>query len=630
MTRKRPTLRHLIRDNRGNTLLLVAGMMLPMLAFVGAGIDMSRGYMAKSRLQSACDAGVLAARKTQVGPTLSTAASTIGQKYFKANFGTNSFGTYDVVFNVAEAPGGQLLGSADAKLDTSVMRIFGKQVLTINADCQATMDIADTDVMFVLDTTGSMLETNPSDSENRFDSMKGSVLDFYDELTGKAPAGVKMRFGFVPYAEMVNVGYLLKDEWMVDRWEYQSRTPAGQGTEIGVNTTQTYFTKLDSNMTTSTSTTPATSMESGYVCPAPPVGTFTSNTVTISTVEEPYAGPPAGTKKTTKYQVTYNGDEYYYSLSGSTCTLTHNTYNNHVAEFEHVTVPSENKYYTYDYKPVEYNVAHLGGITSGGSITAPLNWDFSDRVVNWSGCIEERTTKAQTDYSPMPVEALDLDIDLIPTNDPDTQWRPALPGLVFYRNAQAEELNTRNGYWNYNDYWGVWANECPAKAAKLATMTRANVSDYLDTLIARGGTHHDIGMLWGARMISPTGIFGSENGGSQSRHIIFMTDGIIDSGIQRYDSYGYAWLDRRRQVDPSAVPDKAYNDDQIEKRFLAICEATRARGITIWAIAFGVTATPAMETCTGNGKTFQADNAAELTKAFRDIAGSIRKLRLTK
>lgn len=47
-------------------LVLVAAGFLPLLGFIGGGIDMARIYLVKTRLQHACDAGALADRK-QIG-----------------------------------------------------------------------------------------------------------------------------------------------------------------------------------------------------------------------------------------------------------------------------------------------------------------------------------------------------------------------------------------------------------------------------------------------------------------------------------------------------------------------------------------------------------------------------------
>lgn len=53
----------LLRDERGNILPLAASGVLVMAALIGGAVDMSRAYQTQSRLQSACDAGVLAGRR---------------------------------------------------------------------------------------------------------------------------------------------------------------------------------------------------------------------------------------------------------------------------------------------------------------------------------------------------------------------------------------------------------------------------------------------------------------------------------------------------------------------------------------------------------------------------------------
>ena len=53
----------LARNTAGNTLMLVAAALVPLVAIIGSGVDIGRAYLAESRLQQACDSGVLAARK---------------------------------------------------------------------------------------------------------------------------------------------------------------------------------------------------------------------------------------------------------------------------------------------------------------------------------------------------------------------------------------------------------------------------------------------------------------------------------------------------------------------------------------------------------------------------------------
>ena len=77
----------LARDRAGNTLAMIAAAIFPLLALVGGGVDMGRSYLAQSRLQAACDAGVLAARK-KLGSTVvldgqvPVDVNTIGNRFF--------------------------------------------------------------------------------------------------------------------------------------------------------------------------------------------------------------------------------------------------------------------------------------------------------------------------------------------------------------------------------------------------------------------------------------------------------------------------------------------------------------------------------------------------------------------
>lgn len=60
-------LRSLARDTAGNTIAMTAAALMPLIAMVGAAVDLSRLYLVQSRLQSACDAGALAARRSMNG-----------------------------------------------------------------------------------------------------------------------------------------------------------------------------------------------------------------------------------------------------------------------------------------------------------------------------------------------------------------------------------------------------------------------------------------------------------------------------------------------------------------------------------------------------------------------------------
>src|SRR3546814_10019435 len=65
-------LTRLLHNEAGNTLAIVAAAIFPLAGMIGGGLDMSRLYLAKTRLQQACDAGALAGRKAMGSGSWST------------------------------------------------------------------------------------------------------------------------------------------------------------------------------------------------------------------------------------------------------------------------------------------------------------------------------------------------------------------------------------------------------------------------------------------------------------------------------------------------------------------------------------------------------------------------------
>lgn len=254
---QRGFLMRLLRDARGNAIALTAAAMVPMIGLVGGAVDVSRMYAVKSRLQSACDAGALAGRRT-MGAGLwsanSNRANTVAQNTFNLNYKPLSFGSENVTASFTESTG-NVTGTASADVPMTLMKVFLMPTKAISVTCQSQMVIPNTDVMFVLDTTGSMncpvKSEDPSCTNNggveatnaKIKGLRTAVKCFYEALAkldsseacpGTAPSGglsaaVQLRFGFMPYATNVNVGKLLPNSYFADSWTYQSRT---------VNTTQ--------------------------------------------------------------------------------------------------------------------------------------------------------------------------------------------------------------------------------------------------------------------------------------------------------------------------------------------------------------------------------------------------------
>jgi Flp pilus assembly protein TadG len=711
---KRASLFQRIRVNKaGNTIAMTAAAIFPLAGMVGGAVDMSRMYAVKSRLQSACDAGALTGRRIMGGNTWASngnAAGTQATNTFNLNFNAGQFGSESVSSSFTET-GGAVSGTASARVPMTLMRIFNKPTETITVNCSSEMRIPNTDVMFVLDTTGSMASAIPGDpsGQSKIDGLKDAVKCFYQVLSkrdagasattcGSAPVNtgignaVQLRFGFVPYSTNVNVGKLLPTSFFADSWNYQSRVvqavtewrPTSAGTESGytigspsggptgygsfANTTKAGYTSGDS-------TTSAT-CGARIAPPNEDIAQGAQSGPTYSS-RETVIYPDA--VQTTTYSVTqlFKSYKYRYNYSSGRCNLQSQvsptwTQSTPETTTRSVTWTSEQVVQptAYKYKQVPTNISGLkNGTTWNNSVDLPLNVSSAITDVNgspfkrvamttvsWSGCIEERQTKQNTDGNytddwdaygypfndPMPsplTSVYDLNIDLTPNAArPETLWGPHLPNAVWGRyNGSTTSDYTQGDVDTSNNLSRNVSSSCPTEARKMQIWNSGTTfSTYVDSLSPGGNTYHDIGMLWGWRLMSPTGIFAAENattpGGAQiQRHLIFMTDGDTVNTMSNYTAYGAQWWDRR---ETNSTVDSDL-ESATDSRMDAMCRELKNRAnVQVWIVYYGGTTDPntqtRMQACaTDASHFFQVTTTPALVTAFSGIATRISQLRLT-
>jgi Flp pilus assembly protein TadG len=623
----RHAIARLAGDPSGNTAVLVAAALLPLLAMVGGAVDASRGYMAQARLQQACDAGVLAARKqlgSQAVTTLPADVRLRGERFFDVNFPDKAYGTRSRSFGMEMTTDRSIDGTASVIVPTTIMGFFNYRQMPLTVTCEARLNFANLDVMMVLDTTGSMLETNPGDPTNRLTAMVQVIKEFHTKLETQKIAGTRTRYGFVPYSQNVNVGHLLKSDWLADTWKYSYRLPEPTGNTETVNQgSYEYISGSSANVASYRSAT----------CPA---SSF-QKTLDGETIDGDGARRQRYTETGRRYDCRA-ADGGGFEVSG-TDFFDHKFY----WVIRQVTRPEMKWSYRDFTDDVSFLQSKNGSAPPvGGSLTRKFNYyggQPQDETTTWRGCIEERATYNIPDYDNVDLSrALDLDIDLVPTSDAKTKWGPYFDKLGFARGvfwdgsgvpSKAELPLTTADYINarwYNETYAV----CPSPARKLAPIDAAGLDAYLAGLTVKGGTYHDIGMLWGARLLSPTGLFASENadvpGRPTSRNLIFLTDGKISTLDISHGAYGVEGVSQRRWA-----PGGAYSLDMtVEKRFLFACQEARKRDITIWIVAFGVASTPALDQCGGSGRVFAAKDATQLGAAFDAILRSMGDLRISR
>ena len=652
MTMKRPqrrsfraTVAALIGDRRGNALALTAAAIVPCIAVVGSAVDISRYYIMQSRLQNACDSAVLAGRKSMTGLEWASKDESVARNFFNFNFPAGMMGAGSPVIDFDTTADGQVNAAATVLAPTVLMSIFGFDDKTLTAACTAELQLPNTDVVFALDTTLSMNESNPGDSQNRIAGLRGAVSNFHMALSRAATSGAQVRYGFVPFSSTVNVGHFMHRDWMVDRWTYQSRVTDGTRTrDISGGESTAWRTDYQRVISGGTSTHDTTGSAENCVAPS---NTYSDNG---GWKLQGTPTPLPGGHQTRIEQIRQTGSQYSASIVSGQCRIRETRYNNQIQERQRTsyTATSDDRTvtdYFWNYRPVEYDVRPLkgnrgDGLMAGGSITAQIANNHGSLTTTWGGCIEERDTVRNAGYNPIPATAYDLDVDLTPTaGNPATQWRPLLPQLVFVRRSTgnwrvANDPQITGNYTRGDQIQGSLASVCPSRAQKLKTMSASEITTYMNGLQTAGWTYLDIGMLWAGRLISPTGLFRNENstaanGGSISRHLIFMTDGQIETFIRNYDAYGLSALDRRR-TSAGSLPTDAAQNQIVSDRFDALCGVIKSKGITIWTVAFGTSLTSQLQSCaSGNDRAFSAQNAAQLNAAFEDIASKIAQLRLT-
>ena len=189
------------KDTRGNALLLMALALFPLMAAIGSGVDIARAYMARTKLQQAVDAAALAGRRAMVGDDISTAKPEV-TAYMAFNFPNGIYGTTPITSSTSKPDVGAVKVDAQTSIPTSIMAIFGYKKIDITASSTAVQTFKNVDIMLVLDTTGSMLDS--INNTRKIDALKLAVKALYDQL---APAqamlktkGLRMRYGIVPYA----------------------------------------------------------------------------------------------------------------------------------------------------------------------------------------------------------------------------------------------------------------------------------------------------------------------------------------------------------------------------------------------------------------------------------------------
>jgi hypothetical protein len=206
--------RSILRDERGSTYAIAAAYVIPLLGFVGLGLDLGRGYMTSSRLQSSVDTAVLAATRMEqlypgTGNSPGPKTIQIVNEFLTANMPTGYVGAIRKTPVVTVARAGDEITvevKVEGTVPTTLMQIFGIQSMPIEATAKGvagkTLPTA-VEAMMVVDVTGSM------DGNGGMVALKDSMGQFFDIVYGNKETRKNFAIGVLPYAVIANVGKLL-------------------------------------------------------------------------------------------------------------------------------------------------------------------------------------------------------------------------------------------------------------------------------------------------------------------------------------------------------------------------------------------------------------------------------------
>ena len=647
-------LRRLARDKKGNTLAIVGAALVPLTAMIGSGVDMSRAYMAKTRLQSACDAAALAGRRVMVADQMSDAVRDEARRFFNFNFQQGLYQTAAFTPAVSRSGVGTIKVVASTTIPVTIMRLFGYENLPLNVECDASLNYVNTDIMLVLDTTGSMLCT-PEESSNcgrtteiatsRIVALRDASMALYDALAPTQAqleaAGMRLRYGAVPYSSSVNVGNLIRTanaSYLASNVEHQTvvanyntpvDTPMVQPPEPPVE--QIFRTRSLSQAECDyygrnqsfTDFTPEATSGGG---PAPQrtwTRSFANNEAAGVDWGWSGAGDTSGNNRTCRRRyvetdTTYVREYAFTNVSYEGESINVGTFNSGLPDriATNFTSPDIRVSNAGPYDLTELAEAGRGVVTANSA---------------WNGCVMERNTvstiTSSSGYS-IPSDAYDLDINRIPNSD-ETRWRAMWPEITYRRAVDTNSASSADLMGSLNRAW--WA--CPSEARRLQPFTRTGLQTFVDDLRAEGGTYHDIGMIWGSRMISSAGIFADSpdtfNNMPVSRHLIFMTDDQLAPNCDSYSAYGIERNEKRVKGGGCASSSDADLTARHLQRFRMICNAAKGMNVSIWVIAFGTSLSSDMQNCASNpNQASTSANRAALIQRFTEIGQNIGALRL--
>ncbi|MFO1090973.1 MAG: TadE/TadG family type IV pilus assembly protein [Hyphomicrobiales bacterium] len=205
----------------GNVGVMFALALVPLIWAAGAAIDYHRATNAKQELQSALDAGALAAGALKT--TDQKVAFDVVDRYLKSNLPAEDYGKVQGL-TVTVAADGKVSATANSHEESSLLAAVGVSDMPFTARTEVVRSKGNPlELALVLDNTGSMAGQKIAD-------LKSAATDLVN--TVMIP-DVDVKISVVPFAQYVNVGTANRNQpWMSVPPDSKTSTTTYQCTQV--------------------------------------------------------------------------------------------------------------------------------------------------------------------------------------------------------------------------------------------------------------------------------------------------------------------------------------------------------------------------------------------------------------
>ncbi|MGL4635996.1 MAG: pilus assembly protein TadG-related protein [Beijerinckiaceae bacterium] len=190
-------LRQFCRNQRGNVVTIFGLSLLPMAVAAGVAVDYSRISGARSSLQAAVDAGVIAAATESNGRSAPELEATVTQ-FVQNNKGTHPY--KNLQMTVSAANDWTVTANGSACIDLIFAGVLGQSTACFNVEAEAQRGKNHLEVVLVLDNTGSM-----DTASDRIGNLRNAAKLLVDILEKAANGNRTVKISLVPFVTAVNV-----------------------------------------------------------------------------------------------------------------------------------------------------------------------------------------------------------------------------------------------------------------------------------------------------------------------------------------------------------------------------------------------------------------------------------------